>query len=131
MTREQLLRLSNRELAEKFARVIAIFLKQKNVQAIQGEGVGMKILVTSVTALGRLFTRNGIVRTMRERLDCGAISREEMIDTIIEHSNAIARHIEISEKQNHNPNPIPVNKPTGVLCNDYRIVRVVFCTLNA
>lgn len=76
MTKEQLLRLSNRELAEEFDRLVTIAQKRKNAQ----EGFGVKLLTT----VGRWSTRGGTIRMIRERLDCGAISREEVIAKIEE-----------------------------------------------
>ncbi len=83
---DQLSRLSNRELAKECGRVVTKYLKQQNAQAIQGKSPGVKMLVTGVTTFGRLVTRGGTLRTIRERLDCGAVSREEVIIQIINHS---------------------------------------------
>ena len=76
MTREQLSRLSNRELAEEFDRVITIYQKNYNAQ----ESFGVKL----ITTIGRWSTRGGSIRMIRERLDCGALTRDELITKIQE-----------------------------------------------
>jgi hypothetical protein len=113
MTREQLLRLSNRELAEEYGRVATKFLKQQNAQSVQGESLGVKMLVTGLTAFGRLVTRGGTLRMIRERLDCGAVSREEVVALIIETSNNITTPIiKTPVPQSNSPKPIVAPKPS-------------------
>lgn len=73
---DPLYRLSNRELAEKFGRIATIAQKRKNAQ----EGFGVKL----ITTIGRWSTHASTMRMIRERLDSGAISREEVIFKIQE-----------------------------------------------
>jgi hypothetical protein len=73
---ERLSRLSNRELAEEYARIVTIAHKQH----LKQDEFVQKVIGT----VGRWIKLNKSIQTNKERLDCGVTPREDFIERILQ-----------------------------------------------